>query len=70
MNLGLNIIGWLLFAWTKRSEADLLRRILAVADGNDVVVTEVDPASPAAQKDVKPGDVIVEVTQKIGRAHV
>jgi serine protease Do len=28
-----------------------------------VVVTEVDPASPAAQKDVKPGDVIVEVTQ-------
>jgi serine protease Do len=28
-----------------------------------VIVTEVDPASPAAQKDVKPGDVIVEVTQ-------
>jgi serine protease Do len=28
-----------------------------------VVVTDVDPASPAAQKDVKPGDVIVEVTQ-------
>ena len=28
-----------------------------------VVVTEVDPASPAAQKDMKPGDVIVEVTQ-------
>jgi serine protease Do len=28
-----------------------------------VVITEVDPASPAAQKGVKPGDVIVEVTQ-------
>ena len=28
-----------------------------------MVVTEVDPTSPAAQKDVKPGDVIVEVTQ-------
>ena len=27
------------------------------------VITEVDPSSPAAQKDVKPGDVIVEVTQ-------
>ena len=29
-----------------------------------VVITEVDPDSPAAQKDVKPGDVIVEVTQE------
>ncbi|HYB06044.1 MAG TPA: DegQ family serine endoprotease [Methyloceanibacter sp.] len=29
-----------------------------------VVITEVDANSPAAQKDVKPGDVIVEVTQE------
>ncbi len=29
-----------------------------------VVITEVDPDSPAGQKDVKPGDVIVEVTQE------
>jgi serine protease Do len=29
-----------------------------------VVVTEVKPESPAAQKGVKPGDVIVEVTQE------
>jgi serine protease Do len=29
-----------------------------------VVITEVKPNSPAAQKDVKPGDVILEVTQE------
>jgi serine protease Do len=29
-----------------------------------VIITEVEPNSPAAQKDVKPGDVIVEVTQE------
>jgi serine protease Do len=29
-----------------------------------VVITQVDPDSPAAQKRVKPGDVIVEVTQE------
>ena len=29
-----------------------------------VVITEVKPDSPAAQKEVKPGDVIVEVTQE------
>ena len=29
-----------------------------------VVITKVDANSPAAQKDVKPGDVIVEVTQE------
>ena len=29
-----------------------------------VVITEVKPDSPAAQKNVKPGDVIVEVTQE------
>ena len=29
-----------------------------------VVITKVKPDSPAAQKDVKPGDVIVEVTQE------
>jgi serine protease Do len=29
-----------------------------------VVITDVDADSPAAQKDVKPGDVIVEVTQE------
>ncbi len=29
-----------------------------------VVIVEVDPKSPAAQKGIKPGDVIVEVTQE------
>ena len=29
-----------------------------------MVITEVKPDSPAAQKEVKPGDVIVEVTQE------
>jgi serine protease Do len=29
-----------------------------------VVIAEVKPNSPAAQKNVKPGDVIVEVTQE------
>ncbi|HZP10701.1 DegQ family serine endoprotease [Methyloceanibacter sp.] len=29
-----------------------------------VIITDVKPDSPAAQKDVKPGDVIVEVTQE------
>ena len=29
-----------------------------------VVVTQVDPTSPAALKSVKPGDIIVEVTQE------
>ena len=29
-----------------------------------VVITKVKPDSPAAKKDVKPGDVIVEVTQE------
>ena len=29
-----------------------------------VIITEVKPNSPAAQKDVKPGEVIVEVTQE------
>ena len=29
-----------------------------------VIITEVKPNSPAAQKNVKPGDVIVEVTQE------
>ena len=29
-----------------------------------VIITEVQPNSPAAQKDVKPGEVIVEVTQE------
>jgi serine protease Do len=29
-----------------------------------VVVTEVDPASPAASKNIKPGDVIVEAAQE------
>ena len=29
-----------------------------------VVITDVEANSPAAQKDVKPGDVIVEVTQE------
>ena len=34
------------------------------ADEGGMVITEVKPNSPAAQKDVKPGDVIVEVTQE------
>ena len=29
-----------------------------------VVVIEVDPASPAVQKNIKPGDIVVEVTQE------
>ena len=29
-----------------------------------MLITEVKPNSPAAQKNVKPGDVIVEVTQE------
>jgi serine protease Do len=43
---------------------DELRRQYSL-DGKvkGVVVLEVDPASPAAQKGVKPGDVIVEVAQ-------
>jgi serine protease Do len=35
-----------------------------------VIITEVKPDSPAAQKNVKPGDVIVEVTQeKVKQPH-
>ena len=29
-----------------------------------VIITGVEPDSPAAQKNVKPGDVIIEVTQE------
>ena len=34
------------------------------ADVKGVMVLEVDPASPAAERNVKPGDVIVEVSQE------
>jgi len=34
------------------------------ADAKGVVVTEVDPASPAAEKGIKAGDVIVEIAQE------
>lgn len=34
------------------------------ADVNGVLVTAIDPESPAAQKNIKPGDVIVEAAQE------
>ena len=44
---------------------DLTRRKYDVGEGvNGVVVTEVDGASAAAQKGIRPGDVIVEVAQE------
>jgi serine protease Do len=33
-------------------------------DAKGVVVTEVDPAGPAATKEIRPGDVIIEVSQE------
>jgi serine protease Do len=42
-----------------------LRSQFQIGEGVEgVVITQVDPDSPAAQKRVKPGDVIVEVTQE------
>ena len=42
-----------------------LRKRYGIAESIEgVVVVEVKPNSPAAEKDVKPGDVIVEVTQE------
>ncbi|MET0687594.1 MAG: Do family serine endopeptidase, partial [Methyloceanibacter sp.] len=44
---------------------DDLRERYGIGQGVEgVVITEVKPDSPAAQKNVKPGDVIVEVTQE------
>ena len=44
---------------------DTLRTQFHIGKGVEgVVITDVDANSPAAQKDVKPGDVIVEVTQE------
>ncbi len=44
---------------------DALRREFRISDGVEgVIITGVEPDSPAAQKSVKPGDVIVEVTQE------
>ena len=44
---------------------DDLRDRYGIGQGVEgVVITEVKPDSPAAQKNVKPGDVIVEVTQE------
>jgi serine protease Do len=44
---------------------DALRKRFGIAPAIEgVVVVEVKPKSPAAEKDVKPGDVIVEVTQE------
>jgi serine protease Do len=44
--------------------ADLRKRYGIAESIEGVVVVEVKPNSPAAEKDVKPGDVIVEVTQE------
>jgi serine protease Do len=43
---------------------ELRTRVCIGAAIEGVVVVEVKPNSPAAEKDVKPGDVIVEVTQE------
>jgi serine protease Do len=43
---------------------DLRKRYGIGSSIEGVVVVEVKPKSPAAEKDVKPGDVIVEVTQE------
>jgi serine protease Do len=43
---------------------DLRKRYGIGASIEGVVVVDVKPNSPAAEKDVKPGDVIVEVTQE------
>jgi len=44
---------------------DELRRRFGLAESiKGVVITEVDPAGPGAEKDLKPGDVIVEVNQE------
>jgi serine protease Do len=44
---------------------DDLREKYAISDKIEgVVITDVAPDSPAARKNVKPGDVIVEVTQE------
>jgi serine protease Do len=43
---------------------DLRKRYGIGTSIEGVVVVEVKPKSPAAEKDVKPGDVIVEVTQE------
>ena len=42
---------------------ELRARFKIGKDVKGVVVTEVDPASAAAEKNIKPGDVIVEVTR-------
>ncbi len=45
--------------------SDALRDRYGIGQGIEgVIITEVKPDSPAAQKNVKPGDVIVEVTQE------
>ncbi len=43
---------------------DLRQKFGLDAAVNGVVVTAIDPESPAAQKDMKPGDVIVEAAQE------
>jgi len=43
---------------------DLRTKYGLKADAKGVVVTEVDPASPAAEKGIKAGDVIVEIAQE------
>ena len=43
---------------------DLRKRYRVGRSVAGVIVVEVDPKSPAAQKGIKPGDVIVEVTQE------
>ena len=44
--------------------AELRERFNIGKSVEGVIITEVQPNSPAAQKDVKPGEVIVEVTQE------
>ena len=43
---------------------DLRTKYGLKAETKGVVVTEVDPASPAAEKGIKAGDVIVEIAQE------
>jgi serine protease Do len=47
---------------------DELRSRYAIARGvSGVIITEIDPQGPAADKEVQPGDVVVEIThQKVG----
>ncbi len=43
---------------------DLRRRFVLKEDAKGVVVTEVTPGGPAAEKSIRPGDLIVEINQE------